>query len=101
MSNSSLVFFNKIKKEGAFTVFDFGVSCPAVHLQRCSAFNFRERRDSVQRCSETVLLHSGARVQLNAHKRSRDTVPQGDEGKEGACTNRGPNNLEQEAEEDD
>lgn len=74
---------------------------PAVHLQRCSAFNFRERRDSVQRCSETVLLHSGARVQLNAHKRSRDTVPQGDEGKEGACTNRGPNNLEQEAEEDD
>ena len=25
MSNSSLVFFNKIRKEGAFTVFDFGL----------------------------------------------------------------------------
>jgi len=44
-----------------------GFGCTAVHLQRCSAFDIRERRDSVQRCSETELLHSGARVQLNAH----------------------------------
>ena len=43
-----------------------------------------------------MLLHPRERVQFNAYKPSRNTVPQGHEGKERACTDLGSNHLNKE-----